>query len=463
MANLNVNSDTQQIPNYSSEKPVVAFMPLIYSLGETIPLIEIARKYEEFGGKAIFIGDEGGYTHIIKDYGFKYITIKTDISESFKYSHQKKLNDYNYKQKNLEDIAFDHFPKDLEKTNMKMIEDEAKIFKKENVKLVVTGFKMVSKISARKANLPILFIISGVATPQYFKSKFATFPENYENIITRFVPMKIKNRLTNLYALKSKMNIKGYNKLARKYDVPQVKYFYNLFHGDYTLVADDINFLKLKPSKESPSENYVGPIIANNFNISDSDIITKKIEKHLSGPSKSILVTMGSSTAKKLIFDIINILNNSKYNAVVVYSKKLIKNDKKPKFNENVLFFETVPSIRELNEKVDLAIIHGGRGTVYTAAYSGKPAIGYPMQVEQQYNLDLLVRHRSALRLSKKNFSEKQLVTAINKIFDNYAEYLNNAHKLKEELQLPNGAENAAKIIFNIVTSKKIKNVGDKI
>jgi len=456
MIDSNLKIDPKRIHKNLSEKPVVAFMPVISSLGETIPLIEIARKYEKLGGKAIFIGLKGMYTDIIINYGFKFIPIEINLNYDFKDTMQivdQQSDEYHYNKKKLEDIVFSHFSKNFDRINDKIVEEEVKKFKKEKVQFIVTGYHLISKISAKKANLPIMFIISGVASLSYYKSNYATFPENYENIITKLIPMSIKNRLINKYILRSKMSTKDYNRYVKKYNLPKLNHFYELFRGDYTLFADDINLLNLKPQKKLPSEKFIGPIIANKFNICDNAEIDNKIEKHLCRPGRSILVSMGSSTAKNLVIKIIETLNKLEHNAVIAYSR-FEKDEKKPEFNNNVIFFETVPSIIKVNKKVDLAIIHGGRGTVYTAVYSGKPVIGIPMQVEQQYNLDNLVRHKTAIRLSKKNFSEKKLINAINKIFNNYDKYLDNAQKLKEKIQKPNGAENAAKIIYKIVNLK---------
>ena len=99
---------------------------------------------------------------------------------------------------------------------------------------------------------------------------------------------------------------------------------------------------------------------------------------------------------------------------------------------------------------VDLAITHGGRGSIYTVVFSGKPAIGIPLHSEQQHNLDNLLRHGVIVRLSKRYFNEKRLFDAINEIFGHYDKYLENAQKLKDKLPTPNGAENAAKRILDI-------------
>jgi UDP:flavonoid glycosyltransferase YjiC (YdhE family) len=98
-----------------------------------------------------------------------------------------------------------------------------------------------------------------------------------------------------------------------------------------------------------------------------------------------------------------------------------------------------------------LAIIHGGQGTVHTAAYAGKPVIGFPMQFEQHLNLELLVKHGMAILESRKYFKEQTFLKTIQDVFDNYDFYLKNAQCLAGQLSKPEGDKNAARILVKIL------------
>ncbi|MDH7516900.1 MAG: glycosyltransferase [Candidatus Thermoplasmatota archaeon] len=153
---------------------------------------------------------------------------------------------------------------------------------------------------------------------------------------------------------------------------------------------------------------------------------------------------------RNFFLKILKILNETEYNVIATYTTILNENDL-PNLNENILLKKFIPDITSLSKRTDLAIIHGGHGTVYTAAYSGKPIIGIPLHIEQQYNLDCLVRHASAIRLSKTFFKEKNLLNAIEKIFSSYDTYLHNAQILSQRLPKPEGDKNAAKRIIEIL------------
>ena len=111
-----------------------------------------------------------------------------------------------------------------------------------------------------------------------------------------------------------------------------------------------------------------------------------------------------------------------------------------------------MPSVKKLHNEVDLAIIHGGQGTVYTAAYAGKPTVGFPMQLEQHMNLEKMVGHGTSIMLSRKYFDEEDLLTAINNISSNYDKYLKNAKNLSNLLSKPEGDKKIANKLYEIMT-----------
>ena len=162
---------------------------------------------------------------------------------------------------------------------------------------------------------------------------------------------------------------------------------------------------------------------------------------------------MGSSGDKTLFLKILHALNKTHYRVVAVYANILNENEVY-ELNDNILLKKFVPSIAELHKMVDLAIIHGGQGTVYTAAYAGKPIIGFPMQFEQHLHLEKMAGHGAGLMLSKKYYSKKDLLRTIKEIFDNYDTYLNNAQALAKKLPEPNGDKNAARRIVEILRDK---------
>jgi UDP:flavonoid glycosyltransferase YjiC (YdhE family) len=297
-------------------------------------------------------------------------------------------------------------------------------------------------------------IISGTIIPPFFKSEFITYPDNYENFLTKILPNFLKKRITRWFLLHNKILVKNFNYIARKYNVKSFKTFNDILLGDHNFICDDINFIGVKPTEEFPKVNYIGPIL--NLDIrQELDIkLEDEIINHLKRPGKSILFSMGSSGDRELFLKILDILNNTDYNVIAICTNRFDIKDL-PKLNNNILLVQYVKSAFMLNKLVDLAIIHGGRGTVYISAISGKPAIGIPMQIEQQFNIDNLVRNGTAIRVKMKYFTSKELLDSINIIFNNYEKYLLNAQKLAKNISYELAEENATKLLIDIMSKYK--------
>lgn len=344
-----------------------------------------------------------------------------------------------------EELLFAVYNKNLIES---FVKEEIKAFKKTGVKLVISSFNPTVDISTRALNIPLIVITSGTSITSYYRQAPISFPENYENAITKFFPNFIKNTVARYMLLNSKLMVREFNKVGRKYGVKPFNNINDILNGDFTFVCDDINFLGIEPTKKYPIENFIGPISGGLLE-KQKDTLDVDIKRHINRPGKSILLMMGNTRDKKLYLNILDVLNNTNYNVIAVYTTIDEKN--LPKLNDNILLKKFIKSPKLVNKMVDLAIIHGGRGTVYTSAYSGKPIIGIPMYSEHQYNIDNIVNKGAGIRLSKKFFKKKDLLDAINKIFNDYETYLKNAKKLSETLTKIPGEKKATQRLIEIV------------
>lgn len=415
--------------------PPVGFLPGFFDLGETYPILKIAEHYQNLGGIVHIYSRGGEYEKLAKKKGFNITKIEPFASGP--------------------DITRIFFKKSDEEI-IELIKKQSEIFKKNYITAIVQTCSYLDCIlTSYYEKIPIISVVSGTVSTPFFQQKRATFPDNMESYFTKLIPSFIKNHLTNWHTLHYKGPItKKFNRIAVKLNISKkFNYFQDIRMGNHTLISDDLRFLGIKPTNEFPEENYIGPILSDElFN----DInLEKEILNHLTRPGKSLLLSMGSSKIMKALFlNILDVLNNTNYNVIATYTNLL--NDNEPaKYNDNILLKKFIPNITRLNKMVDLAIIHGGRGTVYNAAFSGKPSIGIPLNGEQQFNIDNLVKNDSSIMLSKTFFSEKKLLKAINYIFNNYKFYLENAKRLSEILKTSNSGEKGAKRIVDIATDNE--------
>jgi UDP:flavonoid glycosyltransferase YjiC (YdhE family) len=64
----------------------------------------------------------------------------------------------------------------------------------------------------------------------------------------------------------------------------------------------------------------------------------------------------------------------------------------------------------------DIALTHGGAGTVQTAIHAGTPLVGVPMQLEQAGNISLVQRQCGGILLSRLELTRKKLGAALERL-----------------------------------------------
>ena len=427
---------------YSQQKPLVGFFPPFVNLAETGRAVMIAKRYREMGGSAIFFSHGGKYEFLAQDNGFQIVRVKPDHTD-------EKIEEF-FKIISLETI---HAKSLLnEEWIMENVKEEIDAYKKKKIKLLLSTNNLTCSISARAAGIPYVNIVPGVGS---FALKI---PDPLENIFTRLIPQFFKIKIFNWFASRTKLHLKSINKIAKKVGVPPFKRVLDVWLGDYTYATSNLEFINVFPNQQNlPAESYKSMILLDELFVDsvhndDAKKIDEEIETHLKKQGKLILVTLGSSGTKEIFLRILKTLNKTNYNVVAIYTSILDENNL-PDLNDNILLKKFVPSISKVNRMVDLAITHGGQGTVYTAVYSKKPVIGIPMHMEQHLNLEKLVGHGTGIMLSKKYFSERKLMDAINEIFNNYDIYLSNAQKLAEKIPPSNGDKKIAQKIFELINN----------
>ncbi len=428
-------------PINSDEKPLVGFINLFYNFGETCRSVLIAKRFIELGGNVIFFSHGGRYEYLAEKIGCKVVRIKPIYTE--------KYIDLLWKSSRLTTFR-NPFSKRILKEH---IEEEVAAFKKNKVKLIVSTNNWPCYLSARIAKIPLIAV-----TPKLIFN-YKKFPEDANILFFKLFPKSIKLKFLNWYSPRSKMYIRPFIKIAKKYNIPSPKPGGDLAKGDYTLYVDFAEFLDIDKSSIPPNEYYTGHHFLDELyekNLSEAEIEKEErlLKKHIDKEGKSILFSLGSSGTKKNFIQILKALDKTKYNVIAIYTS-VVNEEDLPEVNNNILLKKFVPSMKKLNKMVDLAIIHGGKATVYTAAYSGKPAICFPMQFEQHLNIEALEKHGMAIMLSRKNFNEQQLLNTIDHIFNNYDFYLKNARILSQKLPSPEGDKNAAKKILEILEKEK--------
>ncbi len=168
------------------------------------------------------------------------------------------------------------------------------------------------------------------------------------------------------------------------------------------LVAEPAEF---SDAKLPVGYRFTGPLIAQEDFAIPQEIATIERNKPL------IYLAMGSSGTPEIVAKVVESFDGMPYNVIapVRFQMARVPGTRIP---ANVLVCDWLPAL-EVNRMADLAVIHGGIGTVMTASLAGKPVVGVGMQPEQVANLACLVRLGFAIRVPKSKNPGPQVQAAI--------------------------------------------------
>ncbi|MEF8874143.1 MAG: glycosyltransferase [Candidatus Thermoplasmatota archaeon] len=427
-----------------TSEPVVGFLPCFFNMGESIPVVKIAEEYVDRGGSAVMFSHGGKYEELVEDLDVEMVQLN-DI-----WGGVSKDSDEFFKEGNkLHKLVRTIYPPE---NIRRCVDEEVKAFRETNIDMIVCSFNLTVTISAKVVDIPQVAVVSGTAIPPYYQ-EWATFIDNFENAFTRLIPESLKNRFIRWFLRHNKLGVRLFNKVAPEYGVDKFRTYEDIYCGERSLVCDDLSYLDISPTEDFPEENFIGPIVYGDPSEFHPENVDDDVKAHIERDGKSIVVVMGSTGVKDIFLDIVDAFDNTDYNLIFAYTN-LLSEGELPSVHDNILFKEFV-SLADVCKMTDLAITHGGRGTVQTLAYSGKPAICIPMFIEHQYNVENMVRQGTTIKLSKKNFSTDDMVKAVEKIFNDYDDYLKNAERVAERLPDETGEKKGAGRVREIALENK--------
>ena len=152
---------------------------------------------------------------------------------------------------------------------------------------------------------------------------------------------------------------------------------------------------------------------------------------------------MGSSANRDILKTVVESFDGAPYTVIAPIKAHL--KDGNIAVPDNVLVYDWLPA-PAVNPLADLAVIHGGQGTVQTACAAGTPFVGIGLQPEQESNIDAIVRQGSAIRIRKRRLSRHSLLAAIEQLLHDPAAQ-QRAKEIQQMSQAWNGTQNAAEFL----------------
>lgn len=405
-------------------RPILLFAPETFNIAETTRMIEVAKAcQEEF--EPHFLGYGGQFMSLVQEAGFVFHHLQP-------YYTAEKIN-YLWKIDRMESAGEPFTVDEISER----VQSELDLFASLKPVAIVIGFTLTIYVSARIAKIPLIAITPFSFTRPFFEAKLATFPDQFRVSFLKYVPKSWLNWAMTVWSLRTKAWTKNFNYVLKRYGHKPFNNLMALWEADYMLIAEtpDITGVTQLP----PNWHYVGPIFAH----LDTKIPPETqawIENH--AQKKLIYCAMGSSGNQNIVQQVIQAFGKTDYSVIAPVQAHGIT-----QVPANVLVTGWLPA-PYVNGLADLAVIHGGHGTVQTACASGTPFVGIGMQPEQEWNIDFIVRKGSAIRLSRREVTPNQLINAIDYLAHNQM-----AHDVAKQIQSEYSKWDGAKLSAEFIIS----------
>jgi Erythromycin biosynthesis protein CIII-like, C-terminal domain len=407
-------------------KKILLFAPVTFDLAETTRMIEIAKGItnHEAASRVFdikFISNGGDLEDLIEAEGFPLKRMEPRLSP--------------------EQIEFigkvdkgEKFAPALSGQEMiTLIENEVEYLKVVQPAAIITGSYMTIPITSQVLHIPLVWVVQST----WLEDFFANGAGMTDNLT--FKPLKrvadwMVYAFINFWIRVGFLN--SVNKAAVHFGVKTYRTIFDYWRGDINLVAEPPEFSGVK----LPANHFfTGPLIAR------QDFPIPEEIKNIPRDKPVIYFAMGSSGTPEIIANLIESFEGKPYRVIAPVKPHL---DKVPgvKIPQNCLVTGWLPA-HQVNKLADLSLIHGGIGTVFTAAYAGKPVVGVGMQPEQVANLACLVRKGFAIRVPKSKNPSKKVQEAIRRLLlDEDAR--RKAEEFSKILESWDGPKMAAEILY---------------
>ena len=376
----------------------IVFASAAYNLAETTRTIEVAKAVKSMFNIE-FMSYGGDFETLIEKEGFSHTLIEPELTPE-KIEHIYKVD---------QGQAFSYMFTREEVAEQ--VKNEMAFYDRLKPAAVVTGFNLSSTVSCTAAKIPLVWLCQSTwFLNDYLQQDYAKYADMLDFPGMRLLPDHTLCWLTQKLFKMADLYSKPYNQVLEYYGCEPWKTMQQSYVGDYNLLCEPDDFCEFDPS--SRQNIYIGPLIGRVDTPIPQEILDLPKDKPM------IYFAMGSSGQAKVIAEIIESFEGKNYYVVAPVKKHLEKLKHQPQVPVNVLVTDWLPA-HKVNPMADLSVIHGGIGTVMTAALAGKPVVGVGMQPEQEYNIDCLVRKGFAIRIRKPRVSAKSINEAIDQLLFN--------------------------------------------
>ncbi len=376
-------------------RKVLLFAPCAFNLAETSRMVEIAKgvRHHPKASQVFdvhFVSDGGEFEQLIERHGFPLTRLEPRLTPE-KIEHIAKV-----------DRGEKFAPAFTDREMVQRVESEIACLKHVKPVAVVTGSYVTIPVTCRVLRTPLVWVIQSTWLPDFF-CHGAGMTDGIRPAPLKTLADWFVLRFINFWVRYGFLN--PVNRTAKHFGVPGFRSIFEFWRGDVTLVAEPPEFTEIK----LPQNHYfIGPLIPRQEFPLPLEVAIIPRDKPL------IYFAMGSSGTPRIVAKIVESFEGKPYHVIAPVQFQLAK-VQGVRVPTNVTVTDWVPALT-VNKMADLAVIHGGIGTVMTAALAGKPVVGVGMQMEQVANLAALERLGFAIRVPKSRDPSAKVQGAIQKL-----------------------------------------------
>lgn len=415
-----------------------AFFSYGHNLGDFTRALETAKGMKATGAQVKFFNHGGVHNKYIAEAGIEEENLKPELSWE---QHEIIMDINRYKAK-----VGTPLPVTTEDW-IAMTEADLKAFDEYKPNGVYAGLNLSCMISVPYAKLPMVTQVPTVNCPAFIENEMYNMPNTMEHsffmrhILPAFIKRKIMKRV--LLADSAKNSLTTFNKARKHFGLKPIYNIVELVRGDITLLPDLPILSGLAEEKLTNGYYYTGPI----FSMMDLPI-PKEVNEVFSRKGINVFCSLGSSGYAETLKTIIEALKTNPDLNIVCATTTIIKPEELGPKTDRFFATEFLPA-HLVNEMADIAVTHGGQGTIQTAVWAGTPVVGIGFQAEQQANIDGIAKAGMAVRIPIYSVNEKRILKAIKKVSSN--EFRSNAKHMQQIVRSVNGVKETCDVMNNYI------------
>jgi ribosomal protein S18 acetylase RimI-like enzyme len=402
--------------------PLLLFGPETLNIAETTRMIEVARACKGVFSTQ-FYGYGGEYERLIGEAGFVCHTLEPRLTPE----RAEELWKADRVERGGRFFTRDEL--------VRRAHAEVARFERLRPAAVVIGFTMSTYFSARLARVPLVAVTPLALSRAFFDLGMGFWPDMLSFPPLTWLPDRWLDGAFNAWGRRSRLLLGTLNGTADTLGLPRWRRAVEFLDADEMLVANTPGVVGVD---ELPAPyRYVGPVFAR----LEGEVPREILEMPRDLPV--VYFAMGSSANGAVLRRALLALAGLPCRVIAPVRRHLL--DDMPSLPDRVLITDWLPA-HKVNPLADVSFIHGGEGTVQTAAVSGTPFLGVGLQPEQEVNIEFYVRQGSAIRLRKREVSKARIAAALAALLQEPS-YRVNARRVAEELAGWNGPENVVRFL----------------